>query len=89
MKKEDLIAKLQTLPDGIDIGILDVRKNFGDASGDPSSVGVYPDFEMTVHTLEPDEAEFHLEQEGEPFVPFATLDIENDDYTEDGKPVEK
>lgn len=47
MKKEDLLAKIQALPDGVDILIMDVKKNMMGADADGmSSAGLYEDFNI-------------------------------------------
>lgn len=84
MKKEKLISKLQALPDGIEVCIFDWKKSLHHDSGDGSSEGVHPEFEVELHELTPDEAEYYQEREGKPFKPFATLTFENDDYDDAG-----
>jgi hypothetical protein len=84
MKKEDLIKELQKLPDGIEICVLDWKKNLGDDDGSGSSEGIYPSFGIGVYELEPDEAEFYKEQNGKDFISFAYLDFENEDYDDNG-----
>lgn len=44
MKKEELIEKLQKLPDNIEVCVFDWRKNVNDDCGDGSGVGIYPNF---------------------------------------------
>jgi hypothetical protein len=85
MKKEKLIEQLQMLPDGVEVILFDWRKNLSEDSGDGSSAGIYPEFDVELHQLEPDEAEFYKEQHDEDFKPFAALGFGNDDYDDDGR----
>lgn len=75
MKKEKLIEELQKLPDGIEICVFDWRKNLNNDCGDGSSIGIYPDFEIEL---------MDKSQIKKGSSPFATINIENDDYEEDG-----
>lgn len=75
MKKEELIEKLQKLPEGIEICVFDWRKNLNDDCGDGSSVGVYPEFEIELISKD------SIPKGNKPWVAF---NIENDDYNEDG-----
>ena len=78
MKKEDLLKKIQELPDGVEISIFDWQKNL--KSGEDTNVGMYSKFDVELHTLEPDELESFKDQFETDFKPFVTLNIENDDY---------
>jgi len=71
MKKEKLIEELQKLPDNTEVCLFDYKKNMDNDAGDGSSSGIYPDFEVTMLTLE-DVAKGHDL--------FAILSFDNDDY---------
>lgn len=77
MKKEKLIEELQKLPDGIEVCVFDWRKNlnadYGDGEG--CSAGIYPNFDIEVQQKNtiPEKTK-----------PFATLNILNDDYDNNG-----
>lgn len=83
MKKEKLIEELSKLPDGVEISIFDWQKNLN--NGEDTNIGMYPKFDIELHTLEPDELESFKDQFDVDFKPFATLNIENDDYDNEGK----
>lgn len=85
MKKEKLIKELQKLPDGVEVCVFDWRKNLGDDSGDGSSAGLYPEFDVEFHQLEGDEAKWYKEEHGKKYKPFISLGFGNDDYDNDGK----
>lgn len=85
MKKEKLIEELQKLPDGVEVVVFDWRKNLSEDSGDGSSAGIYPEFDVELHKLEGDEAEFYKEQHDKDFVPFASLSFASDDYDDAGR----
>ena len=82
MKKELLIEELQKLPDGIEVCVFDHRKCMHDDSGDGSSEGVHPEFNVEVISIEPEEVEHYKEHHGKDFIPWAALSFENDDYEE-------
>jgi hypothetical protein len=85
---ENLIEQLQKLPKGTNVCLYDHRKNMGDDSGDGSSAGIYPEFEISLMDLEPDEIEFLKEQHDRDFVPWVAIAFDNDDYDEDGRLIE-
>ncbi len=68
MKKEELIKKLQELPDGIEVCIFDWKLSAQEADGEPSSTGIYPKFDIEIMANE------YLENGKEP---FALLSFEN------------
>jgi hypothetical protein len=82
MKKEKLIEELEKLPDGIEVCIFDYRKNLANDIGDGSSEGVYSDFEISVESLEGEEAEWYREQHNEEFIPWASLCFDNFEFEE-------
>lgn len=76
MKNSELIAKLQQLPQDLDVCIYDVKKNEADASEEPSEVGVYTSFSVSVAHSEEDMEQMkqdfeHLELEN-----FIALEFE-------------
>jgi hypothetical protein len=75
MKREQLIEELQKLPEGIEVCVFDWRMNLHDDSGDGSSAGIYSDFNIAV---------YGEDEIVEDTIPFATLEINNDDYNNDG-----
>ena len=75
MKKEKLIEELQKLPNGIEICVFDWRKNLNNDCGEGSGIGIYPDFKIELM----DKSQV---KKGSKI--FATLNIKNDDYNEDG-----
>ena len=68
MKKEQLIQKLQELPDGIEVCVYDFKLNIQEASGDGSGAGIYPNFDIELFTKE------DVAEDSEP---FAALVIDN------------
>lgn len=88
MKKEELIEKLKSLPDGVEVSIMDWRKNLGTDIGDGSSEGIYPNFEIDLISLSEEESEYFEEQHGKPFVPFIALCFLNEDYDDSGELIE-
>lgn len=48
MQKENLIKKLQELPDGTEVVIMDINKNLSNDDPDGSSEGIFPDFDVEV-----------------------------------------
>lgn len=76
MKKEELIEKLQKLPDNIEVCVFDWRKNVNDDCGDGSGVGIYPNF--IIELMGKSEIK-------KGYKPFLAITIENDDYNECGK----
>jgi hypothetical protein len=89
MKKEKLIEELQKLPDGIEVVVFDWRKNLSEDDGDGSGAGIYPEFDVEFHQLEPDEAEYFKERNDKDFVPFISLGFKSDDYDDDGRCLKK
>jgi hypothetical protein len=85
MKVEEVIEQLKKFPLGTNVCIYDCRKNLVDDDGDGSGAGIYPDFEIEMHTLEPEEVEFYKEQNDKDFVPWVAIGFKNDDYNDDGK----
>lgn len=83
MKKSEFITKLQAVEGDPEVAIFDWQKNRNDDYGDGSSLGVHTDFEISMVTLETDEAEFYKEQNGRDFVPWLAIGFENEDYKED------
>lgn len=69
MKREELIKKLQLLPEGIEVCIFDVRLNESEATGDPCGTGIYKDFDIEVVNQVPRYKKA-----------FATLTFETHDY---------
>lgn len=80
MEKEDLIKKLQELPDGMDVCLFDYRMCMHDDCGDGSDKGNYPEFEVTVIELDAEEAEYYKERKGRDYEPWAALIFANEDY---------
>jgi hypothetical protein len=76
MKKEQLIKKLQSLPDGTNLVIGDYRKNLGGDNGDGSSEGFYSEFGVECITGR---------MLGHKQKPFAILSFTNEDYNNDGE----
>lgn len=52
MKREELIKKLEELPEGTEVVLFDVDKNIREDWGEGSSEGIYPEFETEYHTGE-------------------------------------
>lgn len=73
MKVENLIKKLQSLPKGTEVCIMDWRKNLHHADDMPQGNGIHKDFEVNYETEDVN-------------IPFAALAFENDDYENDGTP---
>lgn len=84
MKKEDLIKKLQELPDGIEVCLFDWRKNLGDDHGDGSYEGIVSDFEVEHQKLDKDDAEHWEIANGKKYISWASLSFNNDDYNDSG-----
>ena len=78
MKKEKLIEELQKLPDGVEVCIMDWRKELHNDPGDGSgcSAGIYPKFDVGMAG-----EDFKAEDSED----FAILTFENDDYDNDGR----
>lgn len=68
MIKEDLIKKLQELPDGIEICVFDWKRNFLESDGDGTSAGIYQHFDIEVLTED---------QIIDGIQPFAVISFEN------------
>jgi hypothetical protein len=86
MQIETMIEKLTELQKqhpGIDVAIVDWRKNLCDGGGDPVSAGIYSDFEVTFNEMSEEEEEFYIEQHGE-FTPVVGLYFESEDYDDNG-----
>lgn len=81
MKKEALIAKLQELPEGLEIRVLDYRKNLNESNDEWCDSGVYELSDVEVLGGTDDN---HPEG-SETTVPFISLSFTNDDYSEDGE----
>jgi len=73
MKVATLITVLKTLPQNLEVGIFDSRKNLHHASDEPSGIGIETDFSVNLEKENVNE-------------PFVSLQFENDDYEEDGSP---
>jgi hypothetical protein len=71
MKKEDLIKQLEQLPAGIEVCIMDWRKNLHHANDEPNTESIEPDFNLA------------RAEEGSPR-PFIALEFKNDDYLDSG-----
>ena len=75
MKKEDLIAALEKLPNGIEVCILDWKRNVKEDWGDGSGAGIYKSFEVE---------EVGADERTEDSIPFAVLSFDNE-YIEDNE----
>lgn len=84
MLVEELIQKLQSFPAGTKVCVYDYRKNLGDDIGDGSSAGIYSDFDVELHKLEPDELEYYKEQNDKNWVNWIAIAFANEDYDDDG-----
>lgn len=84
MLVENLIDQLMQFRKGTNVCLYDVRKNMADDIGVGSSAGVYPDFEISMMELGPDEQEYYKEQNGKEHIPWIAISFENDDRDPDG-----
>ncbi len=77
MKREELLKKIEALPEGTEVCIMDWQKNAYHATGDEegNGEGIYPEFNVEM-----------IGKDGLPEgkEPFAVLSFNNDDYEEGG-----
>lgn len=78
MKNSELIKKLQSLPDDLEVTIFDWKQNVH--KGEDGTIGVHVKFE--VELLDNDAEEKKQDK-------FIALTFENDDYNDDGTLAEK
>lgn len=80
MKKEELIKKLQELPDDIDVNLFDYRMNLHDDHGDGSHKGIYSEFDIEVIKLDEEDRKYLEDLRDTKLVPWAAISFSNDDY---------
>lgn len=79
MKKEDLIKKLELIPDGIEVCLFDYELNLSDDCGNGSTKGIYDTFDVEIIDLDSEEEkEFYEETNDKKFVSWAALSFKND-----------
>ncbi len=82
MKKQELIEKLQALPDDINVILFDHRMNLNIGGGEPESAGCYSDFDISLmhHDLSEDEKEYYRERHDFVPKPVIVISFDNPDY---------
>lgn len=84
MKVKELIAKLQAMPQDMNVNIFDWRKNFFRGGGDPVSDGIT---RIEIVEVIPDDDTFaEMLDDDQDIQQWVGLTYENDDYTEDADP---
>lgn len=80
MKKSELVKLLEKVPDDMEIGIFDYRKNVRYDFGHGSKVGLYFDFK--VEYVDPGDA-------FDKFFPWVALSFANEEFDDSGDPVDE